>query len=319
MQQIRIGYLSSMQHSAHILKGLRLIESSLGIEVQWHLFGTGPAMVEAFAVQALDIGYIGLPPMMIAIGRGIPLVCIAGGHCEGTVVVGAPGMRSLQECAGPHAVLQQFSGLKLGVPAQGSIHDIIIRHMLADAGLETDCVVNYPWADLIAEDVRQGVLAGAAGTPPLAVMCRKWYGMKTILPPESVWPFNPSYGIAVHRRMLGEAALLRDFLALHEQACNMIRCEPERAAAVIADVLKVVDSAFAREVFADSPRYCASLPAAYIDAAMAFVPVLRDLGYLDRDLSVHEVFDTEYIAAVHPDAQHYYPQGGRRTHERSCC
>jgi NitT/TauT family transport system substrate-binding protein len=310
MQQLRIGYLSSMQHSSHFLKGLRLVEGTLGIAAQWHLFGTGPAMVEAFAAEELDIGYIGLPPMMIAVGRGIPLVCIAGGHCEGTVAMGAGSMLSLQECAGPYDVLQQFSGLKLGVPAKGSIHDIIIRHMLAEAGLTADCVVNYAWADLIAEDVRQGVLAGAAGTPPLSLMCRKWYGMKTILPPESLWPFNPSYGIAVHRRILGEAALLHDFLALHEDACNMIRCEPAQAAAVIADALKVVDSAFVQEVFAVSPRYCASLPAAYIDAAMAFVPVLRALGYLDRALSVDEVFDTAYIEAVHPDAQHYYPREG---------
>ncbi|MBM4309808.1 MAG: ABC transporter substrate-binding protein [Deltaproteobacteria bacterium] len=305
MKQLRIGYLSTMHHSSHILKGLRWLETGPGIGTQWHLFGTGPAMVEAFAAGALDIGYIGLPPMMIAVGRGIPLVCIAGGHCEGTVMTGAADMQALSDCAGPRCVLQQFSGLKLGVPSQGSIHDSILRHMLEQNALGADCVVNYPWADLIAEDVRQGALAGAVGTPPLAVMCCTWYGHKILLPPASLWPFNPSCGIAVHRRMLNEAALLHDFLRLHEQACNMIRLEPGRAAVVVSGELKAVDAAFIEEVFAVSPRYCASLPPEYIEATMKFVPVLQTMGRLKEALSTDQVFNATFIKKIHPDPAHY--------------
>ena len=58
MKQLRIGYLSTMHHSSHILKGLRLLESELGMKPQWRLFGTGPAMIKAFAADELDIGYI---------------------------------------------------------------------------------------------------------------------------------------------------------------------------------------------------------------------------------------------------------------------
>ncbi len=54
--------------------------------------------------------------------------------------------------------------------------------------------------------------------------------------------------------MLKEESLLRDFLILHENACNMIRLEPERAAKVIADALKVVDVEFIQDVFKVSPR-----------------------------------------------------------------
>jgi len=305
MKPLRIGYLSTMHHSSHLLKGMRLLEKGPGIEPQWNLFGTGPAMVEAFAAGALDIGYIGLPPMMIALGRDIPLVCIAGGHCEGTVMAGLSDLRSLDECENAAEALRQFSGLKVGVPAQGSIHDIILRSMLKESGLDTGCVVNYAWADLIAEDARQGLLAAAVGTPPLAVMCQKWYGMKIILPPRSLWPFNPSYGIAVHTRMLEEKPLLGDFLRLHEDACNMLRLAPARAAAVVAEELKAVDAAFVEEVFAVSPRYCASLPQEYIESTMRFVPVLQQMGHLKEALSPDRVFDRSLIEKIHPGPSHY--------------
>jgi NitT/TauT family transport system substrate-binding protein len=245
---------------------------------------------------------------MIGIGRGLPLVCVAGGHCEGTVMVGSGDMRADRECESTAETLQQFRGRKIGTPSQGSIHDIIIRNLLAECGLDTDCVVNYPWADLIAEDARNKKLSGAVGTPPLAVMCRKWYAMKTILPPETLWPYNPSYGIAVHNRMLAEGRLLSDFLSLHENACNMIRLKPEKAAAVIAGPLKVVDAEFIQDVFAVSPRYCASLPQEYIDSTMKFVPVLQKMGHVKEALSADQVFNLCLIEKTHPEPQHYYPQ-----------
>jgi len=295
-----------MHHSSHVLKSLRLLETELGLEPQWNLFGTGPAMVEAFAAGELDFGYIGLPPLMIGIGRGLPLVCVAGGHCEGTVMVGSSAMRPLAECSDTQTALQQFKGHKIGTPSQGSIHDIIIRNLLTEYGLSAECIVNYPWADLIAEDIRTGTLAAAVGTPPLAVMCQKWHGLKTILPPEKLWPFNPSYGIAVHTRMLDAGNLLNDFLRIHENACNMLRLKPDQAAAVIAKPLKVVDAQFIQEVFAVSPRYCASLPEEYIESTMKFVPVLQKMGHLTEKLSAEQVFNCSFIEKIHPEPQHYY-------------
>jgi NitT/TauT family transport system substrate-binding protein len=217
-------------------------------------------------------------------------------------------MRTIDECDNITDCLHQFKGQKIGTPSQGSIHDIILRHILKENSLGTDCVVNYAWADLIAEDVRNDELAGAVGTPPLAVMCQKWYGMQTILPPQSLWPFNPSYGIAVHRSMLEEETLLSAFLTLHENACNMIRLKPGHAAAVLAEEIQVVDAEFIQDVFAVSPRYCASLPDEYIKSTMKFVPVLQQMGHLRKALLSHQVFDCSFIDKTHPEPQHYYPQ-----------
>ena len=92
---------------------------------------------------------------------------------------------------------------------------------------------------------------------------------------------------------------------MHEAAENEIRLEPAAAAATVADAVKVVDAAFVQQVFALSPRYCAALPGEYIDASMAFVPVLQHSGYLSADLVADQVFDPRFITAVHPEPAHY--------------
>lgn len=305
MKQLRIGYLSTMYHTSHILQCGGAVERELKAAPQWHLFGTGPAMIEAFGSGGLDLGYIGLPPAMIGIGGGLKLKCIAGGHVEGTVLVGPAGAGVARDAAGVGGVLARFAGKKIGAPARGSIHDIILRHLLGEHAVAGADVVNYAWADLMPQAIADGEIAAAAGTPPLAEVARTWHGLDIIVPPRLLWPFNPSYGIVVREALLRERALLESFIALHEQASNLIRERPAEAAAMVAGRVQAVDAAFVGRVFAVSPHYCAALPGLYRRSAMAFAPVLRALGSVDHRLSEDEVFDLSFIDRVHPEAHHY--------------
>lgn len=305
MKQLRIGYLSTLYHTSHILMHQGSIDAGLGSAAQWQLFGTGPAMIEAFSQGELDLGYIGLPPAMIGISRGMALKCIAGGHIEGTVMIGRADMGAAQDMHQRNDILARFEGKKIGAPARGSIHDSIIRHLLRTQGVAGATVVNYPWADLMPQAIADGEIAAAVGTPPLAAVAQAWYGLSIIIPPGLVWPFNPSYGIIVQAGMLKERGFLEGFIGLHEQACNCMREQPLDAARILSQAVKVVDAAFVQKVLAVSPHYCAALPEPYRAATMAFVPVLRELGYIDRELSEGEVFDLSFIGRVHAGPHHY--------------
>ena len=170
MKGLRIGYLSTMYHTSNVIKGLKWVEEFLDAEPEWILFGTGPSMVEAFKAGAIDIGYIGLPPAMIGVGKGGPLKCIGGGHVEGTVMIGRGGLSSLSDSGEILPVLEQFEGKNIGSPSRGSIHDVIIRFLIKRYGIGQVEIINYPWADLIPEAIREGEIDGAVGTPPLAVL-----------------------------------------------------------------------------------------------------------------------------------------------------
>lgn len=308
MKQFTIGYLSTMYHTSHLIRAQRWIEKELHLFPAWVLFPTGPAMVEAFAAGAIDLGYIGLPPVMIGIDTGIPLICVAGGHAEGTAMIAANRYQSYDELKSSEAVLSQFIGKRLGSPTRGSIHDVIIRNLLEEIGLEIT-INNYPWTDLVPEAIEAGEIEGAVGTPALAVLGEREYGTVTIIPPRHLWPFNPSYGIVVRKELLCERKLLGDVLTLHEKASNQIREHPGEAAAVVAHAVKVVNSGFVMEVFALSPKYCSALPEDYRRSTMAFVDPLKNLGYLNGDLSEADIFDASIIETIHTGPDHYSQPG----------
>jgi len=304
MRTVRIGYLSTIYHTSHILKRGTWLDE-LGVNAAWRLFGTGPAMVEAFSAGEIDLGYIGLPPAMIGIDRGVALRCIAGGHVEGTVMISGSGYVPLRRPDSVQAVLGWFRGKKIGSPARGSIHDVIIRFLLQKFHIEGAAVINFPWADLIPAAIDEGELDGAVGTPQLAVVARQFYGQEIVLPPDSLWRFSPSYGIVVRQELLKEAELLRGFLLLHEKACNLVRQKPEKAAAQLAEENRAMSPDFIAATCAISPKYCASLPDAYLQSTLDFVPVLQNMGYLKRSLTREDIFDCSLIKEIHPEQQHY--------------
>lgn len=302
---LRIGYLSTLYHTSHLLRRLRWVEQDLGVACQWLLFGTGPEMVDAFERQEIDLGYIGLPPAMIGMARGVPLVCVGGGHVEGTVMVAGPSFKSLSESKGVLSFLQQFRSRRVGSPSAGSIHDVIFRGLLLEYSIDDVEIVNSPWADLIPYAFRKGTLDAAVGTPPLALLCERECGTRTVMPPASLWPFNPSYGIVVRKEMLERGSLVEGFLRIHERACNVIRESPERAARWTVSVLPGLDEPFVREVYAVSPKYCASLPEAYVESTLRFLPVMKRLGYADELARPGEVFEPAFIGRVHSEPHHY--------------
>ncbi len=307
MSRLRIGHLTTSYHTAFILMGTDWIQKRMGVTPDWVLFPTGPEMMKAFSRHELDLGYVGLPPAMIAISKGLPIKCIAGGHMEGTVLTAKKEMKTLEEIGDIEKTLGQLRGKTIGTPSRGSIHDVITRKMLDDARLQQSVHVrNYDWADLVFQAMEEDEVQAAAGTPPLAVLTSQRLNARIMISPKKMWPNNPSYGIVTTADIIDNSAeTLESFLKLHEDACNLIRGEPNKAAAIVSEAVRLMDKEFVFQVYKVSPKYCSSLPSEYIRSTMEFVPVLQRMGYITRDLHESEVFYRTLIERVHTEPSHY--------------
>ncbi len=285
----------------------RTVDARLGAEVEWKLMGTGPAIMKAFQHGELDMAYIGLPPAIIGISQGIKVVCVAGGHVEGTVMAGKARWKAFPEALDLGTVLEQFRGRKIGVPGKGSIHDVILKDCIEQQGLTREIeIVNFPWADLVTEAVVNNEVAAAIGTPALAIAINRFANGKVLYPSSKLWPNNPSYGIVAESGFLErERERVEKFLLLHEEATAFIRREPAKAARVIADFVSIVDEDFVLDTLRVSPKYCSKLTEGYIAATMKFMPVLKQLGYIQTEVEQDRIFFRDLIDKIHPGPDHY--------------
>ena len=305
--RLRIGHLTTAYHTVFILMGTDWVKEKIGIKADWRLFPTGPDMVKAFSRGELDLGYMGLPPAMIGIDKGLEIRCVAGGHIEGTVLVAKKSFQTLKELGTVNNVLSQFKGKAIGTPAKGSIHDVILRQLIAEADLQESVVVkNFEWADFVLEAMEDSVVDCGCGTPSLAVLASRFLNTKIVLPSTVMWPHNPSYGIIATVKMIKDYhEILESFLALHEDACNLIRRKPYEAAEIATKTIGIVDKDFILEVFKVSPKYCASLPDEYVKSTLAFVPVLQKMGYISKSLGKDDIFYRNIIEKIHREKSHY--------------
>lgn len=300
---IKIAHLSTVYHTSFILMGTDWLEIA-GIHADWKLFASGPDIVKAFENKEIDLAYIGLPPAIIGIDRGVPIVCVAGGHVEGTVMIARKEYGTLDELTNINAVLAQFEGKVIGSPPKGSIHDVIINNAIEEAGLDIR-VRNFPWTDFVLEALVDGDIEAAVGTPSLAVAAARACGARIIIPPGAMWRNNPSYGIVVRKELLDSPDVITGFLEIHEKACNFIRRKPGAAARIVSGLIGIVDEDFVRDAYRISPKYCAALSRDFVDSTMAFLPVLRRLKYISRNLSEGDIFQHSFIDKVHKEPPHY--------------
>ncbi len=303
LKPINIGHLSTVYHTSFILMGNDWLEKA-GIHANWKLFASGPDIVNAFAKEEIDLGYIGLPPAIIGIDRGIDIKCIAGGHVEGTVLVAQKNYRTLEELKDINAVLAQFEGKVIGSPPKGSIHDVIINNAIKQAKLDIR-VKNFAWTDFVLEALADNEVEAAVGTPSLAVAASRACGAKIVILPSMLWQNNPSYGIVVRKALMREPEVILRFLELHEKASNFIRKNPRGAAGMVSKLTGIVDEDFVLEAYRISPKYCASLSSEFVRSTMAFVPVLHRLGYISKLLKENEIFEYSFINSVHKEPPHY--------------
>jgi NitT/TauT family transport system substrate-binding protein len=300
---LSIAHLSTVYHTSFILMGTDWLEKA-GIHAQWKLFASGPDIVKAFENKEIDIAYIGLPPAIIGIDRGAPIVCVAGGHVEGTVMIARKEYRTLDELNDITEALAQFDGKVIGSPPKGSIHDVIINYAIEEAGLDIR-VRNFPWTDFVLEALVDRDIEAAVGTPSLAVAAARACGARIVIPPDALWRNNPSYGIVVRKELLDSPDVITGFLELHEKASNFIRNNPAEAARIVSGLTGIVDEDFVIEAYRISAKYCASLSRDFVESTMAFLPVLRRLRYISRNLSESEIFDHTFIDKVHKEPPHY--------------
>lgn len=302
---MNIGYLSTIYHTSILIKNqFKEIESE---SLNWNLYPTGPAMVKGFSEGEIDLGYIGIPPVIIGIENGLKLKCVAGGHVEGSIMVANENFKGYDEVNDVKELISQFKGKIIGLPSKGSIHDVIFREIRHNASLENEIKIkNYNWPDLIPYALEENEIDAIVGTPAIAVTASKIFKIKNVIPPQYLWPYNPSYGIVVKEQILEEKLeFLKKFLVLHEKMCNMLRTQVEEAANIATKELGLKNPDFASQTFKISPKYCASLPQEYIKSTMRFIPVLKKLGYLNSNIEKENIFQPKIIENLHPQHPHY--------------
>ena len=308
METLYVGHLSTIYHTNFILMNDKTLSKDINRTLEWILFGTGPAMVKAFENGQLDAGYMGLPPAIIGIDKGVPIKCVAGGHVEGTIMIAMKDYKGNADFnSNLGEIFAQFKGKTIGVPSKGSIHEVILTYYLKKYALTQDIKIKYyDQPEFIAIDMKKKILDAGVGTPALAVFAKTIINSHIIIPAGKLWRYNPSYGIFFHKSIIfNRPEIIIEYLKHHNRASELLRSSQSIAAEKISRNFGILTKSYVEAVLKVSPKYCIALTDEFIKSTMQFVKKLYELGYINQKIDANDIFETKFVEQVHPEENHY--------------
>ena len=279
---ITIGHLPSDHDTAMYVAEAQKQYEAQGLKVKTVQFNNGGDLMNAMASGDVDVGYVGITPVLSSIEKGVPVKVVSGAQIEGSgVVVSADsGINSLAD----------LKGKKVGTPGAATIQNMIITYALNQSGVSTNDV------ELVAMKAAQMTDALKAGQidamicwePYSSIAVNNGYG-KLLENTSEIIPGHPCCVVAASQSFIdNHPDELKKILAIHENATDFTNENPKEAAALLPDDI-VPDKDLQAGIIADT-TFVSGLDDDYKKNVMEFMQLGVDLGLLKEPISEDKIF-----------------------------
>ena len=119
---VTIGYLPSDHDAALFIADAQDMYQKEGINTKLVQFNNGGDLMTAMASGEVDVGYVGITPVLSSIEKGVPVKVISGVQTEGSgiVVSNSSGITSVQD----------LEGKSIATPGEASIQYMLLKYYL---------------------------------------------------------------------------------------------------------------------------------------------------------------------------------------------
>ena len=130
-ETVHIGYLPSDHDAALFVADASGMYKDAGITVELHEYNNGGDLMSAMASGELDVGYVGIAPVVSSISKGVPA----------KIVAGAQNVRSgLLSHDSSVTSVADLKGKTVATPGEASIQNVLLKYDLKKHGMSSSDV-----------------------------------------------------------------------------------------------------------------------------------------------------------------------------------
>ena len=278
---VTIGYLPSDHDAALFVADAQGKYAENGINTKLVQFNNGGDLMTAMASGDVDIGYVGITPVLSSIAKGVPVKVISAAQIEGSGIVVAKdsGIDSVSDLAGK----------KIATPGEASIQHMLLTYYLNENGMDIkDLKVSAMKVPSMNDALKTGKIDGMITFEPYVSIAEK-NGAIVLAGSQDILPEHPCCVVVASDKFLeshpNETAKI---LEIHENATDFINNNTDEAAGLLPK--DIVSDVEVEKVSMSSFPFISGLDDEYKQSVMDFMDLEVDLGILKKPLSEKQIF-----------------------------
>jgi len=292
-EEVNVGYFPNLSHAGGIV-GMSegIYQDALeDYKVNEMTFPNGSLFMDSLSTGQIDIGFVGPGPVLNRYLQGGEVVILANATKGENVLVLREGL----EYNGP----EDLEGLTIATASTGCTHDLLLRQMLADAGMAVEenggTVKRLPQRPATNIGMmQQGQIDGALVSEPWASMMEaQGVGRVVVEFDEVPWGGEvPATVIAARRDFVEEnPEVVEAFLAAHEESVEFVNNNEEESLEILQrEIKRITDQELDIETLRSSFDRVVFTPELDQQVVTEFAALLNELGFVDSDRDLEDIF-----------------------------
>ena len=278
---VTIGYLPSDHDAALFVADAQGQYEKEGIKTKLVQFNNGGDLMTAMASGEVDVGYVGITPVLSSIEKGVPVKVISAAQTEGSgiVVSSDSGINSVSDLAGK----------LIATPGEASIQHMLLKYYLEQNGMSiNDLKVSAMKVPSMNDALKTNKIDGMITFEPYVTIAEE-NGAKELVDSAEILPNHPCCVVVASDKFIdNHPNETSKILEIHENATSFINNNTDEVAGLLPDNI-VSDVEVEKKALSGFP-FISGLDDSFKQDVVDFMNLEVALGVLKQPISQDKIF-----------------------------
>ena len=213
---VKIGYLPSDHDAALFVADAQGKYAEKNITTKLVQFNNGGDLMTAMASGEVDVGYVGIAPVLSSVAKGVPVKVISSAQTEGSgiVVTQESGINSAAD----------LKGKSIATPGEASIQHVLLSYYLKQNGMSIkDLNVSAMKVPSMNDALKTKQIDGIITFQPYVSIAANDSGNKVLADSKIILPNHPCCVVVASDDFIkNHENTAKDIVAIHANATNFI-------------------------------------------------------------------------------------------------
>ena len=284
---VKIGYLPSDHDAALFVADAQGLYKEKNISTELVQFNNGGDLMTAMASGDVDVGYVGIAPVLSSVSSGVPVKVISSAQVEGSGII-------VTKDSNIHSA-QDLAGKTIATPGEASIQHVLLSAYLKTNGMSLDDINESAMkVPSINDALKTGNLPAAITFQPYVSLGEADDNINELVDSSEIMPGHPCCVVVASDDFIkNHEDTAKDIVAIHENATTFIN--EQIKANKTDDIVKLLPEDIVADPAAEADSlqsfpFIFGLDDTYKANVDAFQQLEVDLGILNETISHEDLY-----------------------------